>query len=79
VVLGIVGASVAAGPATLAQEATREGWLLAGDAVTIVAAAFAVVVVRRIDRRQERKRARQSTLAGPTWEPQADGSWSAGG
>jgi hypothetical protein len=54
-------------PVRIAQEATRQGWLIAGDAAIVVAGFLAVLVVRGIDRRQEEKRARQEAAVGTGW------------
>jgi hypothetical protein len=72
-VAGGIGAAVTSGvntdsPLRIAQEATRQGWLIVGDVAMVVAAFLAVLVVRAIDRRQEEKRAGQvATAAGAGW------------
>jgi hypothetical protein len=63
-----VGSSVDAEPSlSIANEATRQGWLIAADAATIVAGILAVLVVRAIDRRQDEKRARQEAALASPW------------
>jgi hypothetical protein len=52
---------------SIAHEATRQGWLIVADAMTIVAGVLAVIVVRAIDRRQEEKRARQESAMAQPW------------
>jgi len=67
-ILSLIGFSVAAGSqGSASQAAARQGWLIASDLVSVVAAALAVLIVREIDRRQEDKRGRQQAANGPAW------------